>query len=81
MNQMEKGCRRGNRVPKENHNIYNLFLHVSGEEEGLLGSEYYVNNSLYPIENTFVNINLDMIGRTDPTRGYEEEETTTPHHD
>ena len=51
-----------------------VFLHVSGEEEGLLGSEYYVNNSLYPIENTFVNINLDMIGRTDPTRGYEEED-------
>ncbi|MAU73517.1 MAG: peptidase M28 [Flavobacteriaceae bacterium] len=50
-----------------------VFLHVSGEEEGLLGSEYYVNNSLYPIDNTFVNINLDMIGRTDPTRGYKDE--------
>ena len=50
-----------------------IFLHVSGEEEGLLGSEYYVNNSLYPLENTFVNLNLDMIGRTDPKRGYEDE--------
>ena len=51
-----------------------IFLHVSGEEEGLLGSEYYVNNSLYPLENTFVNLNLDMIGRTDPKRGYEDED-------
>ena len=50
-----------------------VFLHVSGEEEGLLGSEYYVNNSLYPIGNTFVNLNLDMIGRTDPNRGYEDD--------
>ncbi len=50
-----------------------VFLHVSGEEEGLLGSEYYVNNSLYPLENTFVNLNLDMIGRTDPNRGYEDD--------
>jgi hypothetical protein len=51
-----------------------VFLHVSGEEEGLLGSEYYVNNPLYPIEETFVNLNLDMIGRTDPTRGYKDED-------
>ena len=51
-----------------------VFLHVSGEEEGLLGSEYYVNNSLYPLENTFATLNLDMIGRTDPNRGYEDEE-------
>lgn len=51
-----------------------VFLHVSGEEEGLLGSEYYVNNSLYPLEKSFVNLNLDMIGRTDPKRGYEDED-------
>ena len=51
-----------------------VFLHVSGEEEGLLGSEYYVNNSLYPLEDTFATLNLDMIGRTDPNRGYEDEE-------
>ena len=50
-----------------------VFLHVSGEEEGLLGSQYYVNNSLYPLGNTFVNLNLDMIGRTDPNRGYEDD--------
>ena len=51
-----------------------VFLHVSGEEEGLLGSEYYVNNSLYPLEDTFATLNLDMIGRTDPNRGYEDDD-------
>tara|TARA_B100000575_G_scaffold184056_1_gene148001 strand:- start:362 stop:1402 length:1041 start_codon:yes stop_codon:yes gene_type:complete len=51
-----------------------VFLHVSGEEEGLLGSEYYVNNPLYPVKETFANLNLDMIGRTDPTRGYNNED-------
>tara|TARA_B100000963_G_scaffold347209_1_gene353275 strand:- start:222 stop:983 length:762 start_codon:yes stop_codon:yes gene_type:complete len=51
-----------------------VFLHVSGEEEGLLGSEYYVNNPLYPVKETFANLNLDMIGRTDPTRGYNDED-------
>ena len=45
-----------------------VFLHVTGEEEGLLGSEYYVENPLYPLENTIANLNIDMIGRTDPKR-------------
>jgi Zn-dependent M28 family amino/carboxypeptidase len=40
-----------------------LFLWVSGEEIGLYGSKMYVNKPLFPIENTVVNINLDMIGR------------------
>jgi hypothetical protein len=42
-----------------------LFLLVSGEEKGLLGSQYYVNNPVFPLENTVVNINVDMVGRTD----------------
>ena len=45
-----------------------VFLHVSGEERGLLGSEYYTDNPLYPLENTVVNLNMDMIGRLDPNR-------------
>jgi Zn-dependent M28 family amino/carboxypeptidase len=35
----------------------------SGEEEGLLGSNYYVNHPLLPLENTVAMINMDMIGR------------------
>jgi len=42
-----------------------LFLHVSGEEKGLLGSRYYSDHPIYPIENTIANINIDMIGRVD----------------
>lgn len=40
-----------------------MFLWVSGEEIGLFGSEYYVNNPLVPLENTIVDLNMDMIGR------------------
>ncbi len=42
-----------------------LFLHVSGEEKGLLGSRYYSDHPIYPIENTVANVNIDMIGRVD----------------
>ncbi len=42
-----------------------LFLLVSGEEKGLLGSEYYAEHPVFPLENTIVNVNVDMIGRVD----------------
>lgn len=42
-----------------------LFLHVTGEEHGLLGSSYYVQNPLFPLANTITDINIDMIGRHD----------------
>jgi putative aminopeptidase FrvX len=41
-----------------------LFLWVSGEEMGLLGSAAYVRNPLFSLENTVANLNMDMIGRT-----------------
>jgi Zn-dependent M28 family amino/carboxypeptidase len=42
-----------------------LFLHLTGEEHGLLGSSYYTENPLFPLKNTITNINIDMIGRHD----------------
>lgn len=42
-----------------------LFLHVSGEEKGLLGSRYYSDHPIYEIDKTVANINVDMIGRVD----------------
>ncbi|WP_338407777.1 M28 family metallopeptidase [uncultured Flavobacterium sp.] len=42
-----------------------LFLHVTGEEHGLLGSSYYAQNPLFPLANTITDINIDMIGRHD----------------
>ncbi|WP_434035442.1 M28 family peptidase [Formosa sp. 4Alg 33] len=46
-----------------------LFLHVTGEEKGLLGSKYYSDiDPIIPLEETMVDLNIDMIGRTDPKR-------------
>lgn len=45
-----------------------VFMTVSGEENGLLGSEYYTDHPVYPLEKTTVNLNTDMIGRSDATR-------------
>ena len=42
-----------------------LIMPVSGEEKGLLGSKYYTDNPVYPLENTVANLNVDMIGRID----------------
>lgn len=38
---------------------------VSGEEKGLLGSRYYTEFPLFPLDKTIVDINIDMIGRVD----------------
>jgi hypothetical protein len=43
-----------------------LFLGVSGEEKGLLGSAYWTENPTVPIESLVANINLDMVGRNHP---------------
>ena len=43
-----------------------LFLHVTGEEHGLFGSEWYSENPVFPVTNTVVDLNIDMIGRDDP---------------
>lgn len=43
-----------------------LFMAVTGEEKGLLGSSYYVQNPVFPLGNTVTNLNIDMVGRVDP---------------
>lgn len=42
-----------------------LFMAVTGEEKGLLGSLHYTNNPVFPLEKTIANLNIDMIGRLD----------------
>ncbi len=42
-----------------------LIMPVAGEEKGLLGSEYYAQNPVYPLEKTVADLNIDMIGRLD----------------
>lgn len=44
-----------------------VFLHVTGEEKGLLGSRYYTDmDPILPLDQTVANLNIDMIGRIDP---------------
>ena len=38
-----------------------MFLFVTAEEQGLLGSEYYVKNPLVPIDKTVCNLNMDGV--------------------
>ena len=45
-----------------------VFMTVSGEEKGLWGSEYYSDHPIFPLENTSVDLNTDMIGRIDTER-------------
>jgi hypothetical protein len=40
-----------------------VFVAFGGEEEGLLGSNYYVNHPAVPLERTVAMLNLDMVGR------------------
>lgn len=47
-----------------------LFMTVTGEERGLLGSKYYTQNPVFPLENTVTNLNIDMVGR----RGFGKED-------
>ncbi len=44
-----------------------LFLAVTAEEKGLLGSRYYVAHPFFPLAQTAANFNLDMLGISDTT--------------
>lgn len=52
---------------KEGHGVKRsvLVLHVSGEEKGLFGSDYYTRYPAFPLESTVCDLNIDMIGRVD----------------
>lgn len=45
-----------------------VFIAFSGEERGLLGSEQYVENPLYPLKQTVAMLNMDMIGRMEDSK-------------
>ena len=40
-----------------------VFMTVSGEEKGLLGSEWYAEHPVFPLDRTVAAVNMDMIGR------------------
>jgi hypothetical protein len=43
-----------------------VFMAFSGEERGLIGSQYYVDHPLYPLSSTVMMFNFDMVGRLNP---------------
>lgn len=45
-----------------------VFMTVSGEEKGLLGSEYYTSHPVFPLDKTTADLNIDMVGRNDNRR-------------
>lgn len=49
--------------PYRNHNY--LFIAFSGEEQGLLGSHYFVDHPTIPLTQMDYMINMDMVGRLD----------------
>jgi len=46
-----------------------LFALMTGEEEGLFGSEYYTAHPVVPLASTIADLNIDMVGRTDRRHG------------
>lgn len=56
-----------------------LFMPVSAEEKGLLGSRYYSENPIVPLKNTIANLNIDMIGRVDE-RHHDDEGNPNPNY-
>ena len=45
-----------------------VFLMVTAEEQGLLGSEYYATHPVYPLNKTVANLNLDALATTGETK-------------
>lgn len=54
-------AKKAGKGPKRNI----LFIWVSGEEKGLLGSDYFTRYPLIPLEKIVSDLNVDMIGRHD----------------
>lgn len=55
-------------APKPERSV--VFLNVTAEEKGLLGSEYYAANPLYPLGKTASVINMDALDPHGPTRNF-----------
>ncbi len=45
-----------------------VFLTVTAEEQGLLGSAWYAQHPVYPLARTVANLNIDVVNTYSPTR-------------
>jgi hypothetical protein len=43
-----------------------LFLLITGEEMGILGTRWYLQNPVFPLDSTVANLNIEMLGRPGP---------------
>lgn len=59
-------ARRFKNGPKPERTI--VFLSVTAEEQGLLGSAYYSTHPLYPLAKTVANLNFDVLNTYGPTK-------------
>ena len=55
-------------APKPERSV--VFLNVTAEEKGLLGSEYYASKPLYPLAKTVGVLNMDALSPDGPTRNF-----------
>jgi len=55
-------------APKPQRSV--VFLNVTAEEKGLLGSEYYASKPLYPLAKTVADINMDALDPMGPARNF-----------
>jgi Zn-dependent M28 family amino/carboxypeptidase len=55
-------------APKPERSV--VFLNVTAEEKGLLGSEYYSSKPLYPLAKTVADINMDALDPEGPARNF-----------
>src|SRR5258708_15125870 len=44
-----------------------IFLSVTAEEQGLLGSAYYAQHPVHPLSTTVANLNIDVLNTYGPT--------------
>lgn len=60
--EMLSGLKNEGKLPRKNI----LLVWFTGEESGLLGSEFFSQYPVVPLKSIYCNVNIDMIGRTDP---------------
>jgi Zn-dependent M28 family amino/carboxypeptidase len=48
-----------------------VFLAVTAEEQGLLGSEYYATHPVYPLNKTIADLNMDALGNYGETKDFD----------
>ena len=56
------------RAPRTERSV--VFMSVTAEEKGLLGSEYYVTHPLYPLATTAAVFNIDALDTDGPARDF-----------